>query len=367
MSRLTQHLHTEAEQMVMLTLPLKEELFAFKAIPSILRSLALGRQPNIPKSTLHRTMRALKQADIVAKDLSLQVPVVGDGVVLNTRDQYVAKILSSQVMGPLLSILASGRRFGVRELASILKCEPSTVKRVLDKLRATGLVEDGHLSTNVIHCPVDPIEEVPRLIHRKALKYFLSFLVGERYVDAVIAYGDVVVGKPTKDIEVLVVRKLTERLSSLVEVDKVDGELALKMVKAAHQVSIAYSPIHLNLSIVDGFDWQSYQFISKPFLSTRLYRASQGVVVYGDATVSLAKLLEQWGMMVPASPDEFARMIEKGYAIKTEKGLEATMKWVDDCIAKATTKANEDEITVNVGNGEVKMTIPRIVLVKSKD
>jgi len=355
--------------MVMVVLPLREELFASRAVPAILRALSEGTKPKIPKATFHRVVRSLQKADIVGKNLSLQVRVHEDRMVVNLRDSQFAQILSSKFMAAILEKLVSahshGHSYGIRELASMLECSPGTVKPILDKLQAAGLLESGRISADAIHHPDDPLEEVPRIVHRKALKYFLSFLGDERHLDALVMYGDAAIGKPVRDIEVLAVRKLIEPMPSLASIDNVDGALAIRLSQAAHQVSVAYPPIHLNIAIVGTFHWQSYRLVSKPFLSSRLYRASQGIVVYGDASANLAKLFEDWRMMAPMSPDDLERAVARGYATKTKDGYEATMKWVNEYIAPATTKAGEDEITVTVNSDEV--TISRIVLVKGKE
>lgn len=353
--------------MVMVAIPLRKELFASKAIPVIICALARGERPKIPRSTFHDAVKVLRQADILGNDLSIQVPLLDDRVVLNTRDYQLARIFCSPLMGAVLDKLSSGRSFGVRELASTLKANLSSVQRVLVRLRSVGLVQNGGLSSSVVYHPAEPADEVPRLKHRKAVKYFLSFLNQEDKIEAVIVYGDAAVGKPSPTVEILTIRRLTKPIVALEELETVNAELAGNMAEAANQVATAYPPLRLDLSIVGAFDWQSYELISKPMLSPRLYRASQGIVVYGDATVNLTKLMGHWRMMVPLSPDDLARGIERGHIAQTEKGLEATMKWVDEYLAPATTKASEDEIIVTLPDGATKMTVRRIVLVKGRE
>jgi hypothetical protein len=352
--------------MVMVAIPFKKELFASKAVPMTLRDLVAGNRPKIPKRTFYDAIQVLKRADILGNDYSPLVPIVENGVVLNTRDLYLTKIFSSRLMGPLLDRLASGQSFGTRELASILESEPSTVKRVVDKLRQAGVVDsDGHVLGDLIYRPTDLADEVPRLHHRKAVKHFLSLFDQKEKVQAFIIYGDAAVGKATSSVEILAIRRLSKLVTVLEELNTIDCELAGSMAGAAQQVSIAYPPTRFMFAVVGSFDWQSYHMISKPMLSPRLYRASQGITVFGDASANLARLFEDWRMMAPMSPDELARALKRGYVANTETGYEATMKWVNEYVAPATTKATEDEITVIVDSHEV--TIPRIVLVKGKE
>jgi len=347
----------------MIVVPLKEELFKSRAIPRIMHALAAGQKPDLPKATVSRAIRLLKQADLVGSDLSVQAPLIGDRIALNPRDLYVHKIFKSRFMGPVLDALSKGEEYGIRELATILRFNPMAVKRVMDDLRAAKLLEGGRLKQEAFYQPTDALDCVPRIVHRKALRYFISFIEREPCIDAVIAYGNAAIGK-LGDLELLIIRRLTEQLSSLEEMDVVDGNIVLKAARAAHQVTAAYASMRIQLAIVGAFDWHSYQYIAKPLLSTRLYRASQGITVYGDASPSLVKLFEDFRLMSPLSPDELTRAMERGYVVRTQSGFEATMKWVNEYVAPATTKASEDQITVDVDSN--KVTIPRIVLVKEK-
>jgi len=344
--------------LVLVFFPLKEEFFASKAIPDVIHSITTGEQTALPRRTRYRVLRKLMDVEIIDTKHSIRVPIIDGKIVLNTRDSCLSQIMSNKLFFDVINGLNLKGKCGIRELASILSASPSSVKRVMDKLEVMGMLENGQLMPNVIFHPPDRTDEVPRLIHRKAVKYLISFTSNEPRIRSIIVLGDVARGRPSNRIELLIV--IDSQPPHLR--DAKDAEVASNIAYATCEVSKAYPPISFDIALVNGFHWQSYLAIAKPFLSTRLYRAKEeGIVVYGEATQNFAELLTQWQMLSPMSDDDFSRMVERGYATQTEKGYAATMKWVEEYIAKAITEAVEDEIGVPVNT--TKIVIPRIVLV----
>jgi hypothetical protein len=346
---------------MMLIFPYEEELFSSKSIPAIIREITAGGRPKLHDQLIHHAVQILRETGMVSPDLHLQVPSFDRGIVLNLRDSKIDRLLNSKHMRPILNALASDKPVKLRELAATLECNPGTVKRVLDKLQKFGLISDGQLVKEAIYTPQDPVDEIPRLEHRNAISYFLSFIRKENNLDVVMVYGDSATGRVTHNIEVLLITKLVVPVPRSHEPDI---DLMTVAARAALDTASVHQPFKLELALVESFEWQSYLLISKPFISPRLYRASQGIAVHGESQPSLTKLFDQWTKISPMSETELSKAIERGVFIKTPAGFEATKSFVD-VLSKASTKASEDVITVNVGAKTV--SIPRLRLVKAKD
>jgi len=346
---------------MMLIFPYEKELFSSKAIPTIIREIAAGGRPRLHDQLIHHAVQIVREAGVVSPDLHLQVPSLDRGIVLNLRDSKIDRLLNSKHMRPVLNALASDKPVKLRELAATLECNPGTVKHVLDKLQKFGLIAGGQLVKEAIYSPQDPVDEIPRLEHRNAVSYFLSFIRKEGNLDAVIVYGDSATGRLTRNIEALLVSKLIVPVPSGQEPDI---DLVTVAARAALDTASVHQPFKLELALIECFEWQSYLQISKPFISPRLYRAIQGITVYGESQPSPTKLFDQWTKISPMRENELSKAIERGVFIRTPSGFEATKDFVD-VLSKVSTRASEDMITINVDKAR-SVPIPRIRLVKDK-
>ncbi|MEM0235876.1 hypothetical protein [Thermofilum sp.] len=245
--------------------------------------------------------------------------VLDDAILLNPRDESAAALLKRRCMGAVLFWLMMGK--GPSWIARELSIPLVTVKKALRDLREAGIVVGTKIKDEVLYEPADPVELIPRKVHREIARELIRDLEGAHRIAALVLFGDASFGRLTPSLDVLC---LTNAVSAeeAAEVARMCASAARDALSThAVQVNFYIAPVESWVALKHGF----------AIGSDAMNRALSGIIFYGreptlsDYTTRMFELTSSKGRMLELT---MKGLIKKGAGgvMLTEKAIKIFRK-----------------------------------------
>ncbi|MEM4143912.1 MAG: hypothetical protein QW445_07245 [Candidatus Bathyarchaeia archaeon] len=298
---------------MLLTVPLKKQLFRCSGFPEIIQYLAThgkatpssaAKATGVSVKTAWSTLKLLKKTghldDGEAKWINK------DFIIVNLRDVAVDGLFRFSGTRRFL-LLKVKSDISLSEAASYLSINYSTIKKLAATLKSAGiLTEENKVRNELIMQPENPLSLIPRREHRQAIKFFLDDLRPET---PLCMYGDASWGVESLEIDLLALQKAKVNLTLLSE----------QLINSASATTLRYG-FTFNIAVASIAAW--FENLRAKSNQT-LMDAADGIFIYGSAPKD-----EDYFACVEGNVDEnrINELVTKGYAKRTENGVAYTEK-----------------------------------------
>lgn len=209
-------------------------LLKHKNVAGMLRYIADGGRVTVKSVAEHagvtrdvarEALGCLLRAELISKSgryFLTTDKLTRDHVLINVRDIEVDALFRWRVTRKILYALSLKKDFRIRELAAASGYSYITVRKALSALRKAGVVVADSLNRELVYLPEDPIENIPRQYHRKAVRHFLVALKTyyPELSEPVVVFGEASQGWPSQEINVAILTRVAappERLAYLTD------------------------------------------------------------------------------------------------------------------------------------------------------
>jgi len=321
---------------MLMIVPFEEtsRIFKHKAIAEFLKLLSthksvtpgiLKQETGVSYETLRRMVKGLEEAEYVLRKgrrVIATEKIKREGLVINLRDTRIDGLMRWRVTRRLMHLLHTKPDMMLSEMAFILNVSPETVKAVMKNLRLAGLVCGKQLNPDLIVKPKNPLELVPRSVHRQIISHFISAVKQYRpeFDEALVLFGDASWGKSTIVLNIAV---LTTKIKPPELLD-----LSKDLVFASENVTSNFGAT-IDLTLMLRKIWL---LLKLGHLENPSFTANQildGVCVYGRLPQD-EELYELDRMTYPLPKTRVEELLRKGYIkrdgckfVYTSKAIEA--------------------------------------------
>ncbi|MEM1767559.1 MAG: hypothetical protein QXD86_06435 [Candidatus Bathyarchaeia archaeon] len=244
-----------------------------------------------------------------------------NNVILNLRDNMLSNVFKRRLMRPVILELIRNPQASVSQIVNALSVSHMSVRRVLADLQSAG-ISAGQLISHVYE-PDDPLEHVPRSIHRDIMKHLLRFLEARgalHLCSAIVVYGAASTGSITDEVDTAVVSSLTMEAEKHVR-------LMETMLEAKENIEQVFST-GLNVVAVIEDALLSAKLGITSTLNYTLVDILNGICVWGRLPEP-EDYFDLFMKAFPMSQRDIEEKIQKGYLAQISGRLVFTKKAID--------------------------------------
>lgn len=280
----------------------------------------------LSKKGVWSTAKTLLNAELISVSSRGKFRINGsrfrdNNVILNMRDTMLSNVFKRRLMRPVLLELMRNPQASVSQIMDALSVSHMSVRRVLADLQSAG-ISAGQLISHVYE-PDDPLEHVPRSIHRDVLKHLLGFLEMRgalRLCSAIVVYGAASTGSVTSKLDIATVSSLTMEAEKHVH-------LMETMLKAEENVEQVFNT-GLNVVAVVEDALLAVKLGMTSTLNYTLIDILNGICIWGRLPEP-EDFFDLFMKAYPMSEKDIEEKMQKGYLTQVDGRLVFTEKAID--------------------------------------
>lgn len=264
-----------------------KEIMRYEATAKILKLLSSNaelsassvmRKANVSWKAAWTTLHALTKADLLEKrgnNFASTYKVKEHAVQLNLRDSLTDVLFKWRCMRRLLYELYRHPDQSLSEVSHKIGVHRKTVECALKALRRSGVVEGKSIKSELISMPSDPLDLVPRKVHKQVLGHFLAALKTyyAAFDEALVLYGDASWGRPTFKFDVLAVLDTIESPKIVY--------IAEKLALAARNTTSNFG-VSFDLTLTNSYIWPQLSLGLVEGLDQRVSSMAEGLCICGE-------------------------------------------------------------------------------------
>lgn len=238
-------------------------------------STLLARETHAPVRSARLLIKKLVRCELLSEANGAHVftgKTVDGCLVLNLRDEMLDALFRRKATRATLLCLARGER-STKGIAEKLSISRRTVIRAIQDLRAAGVVRDKEVVSELLCKPDDPLEEVPRSVHRRAVAHFKRCFETYSIRGApLILFGEAARGN----------YYATLKLAALLRFNRPDeiAPVVEALLRSAEETTEEYNvPVSLYLVPEDAWYAQRFKLVKTPLPT--LLEVLDGIFIYG--------------------------------------------------------------------------------------
>lgn len=285
-------------------------------------STLLARETLIPIRSARLLIKRMVECELVSKEDEAYVftgKFVDGCLVMNLRDKMLDTLFRHKATRATLLYLARGDSIG--GIAEKLNVSKRTIIRVVEDLRAANIVCGREVSSEFIYKPQNPLEEIPRSVHRKAVAHFKRCF--ETYCPLsvpVVLFGEAARGSWHATLKLATLLRL--------HIPEEMAPVAGALLRSAEETTKEYG-IPISLFLVPEDAWYAQKFKLVKTSPPSLLELLDGIFICGEPPKD-EDYFELIRLYYQPPQEVIDKMLEKGH-IKpygggfsfTEKGIRA--------------------------------------------
>lgn len=319
---------------MLIKMPLASAKFLFENAHAIwtassmekFNSKLLASEANISVRSARLLIKNLAKCEFVKKagrEYTFSGNIVDDCLVMNFRDEMLDALSKRRATRAVLLCLARGER-STKRIAEKLNVSRRTVIRVLEDLRVAGIVRGREVASELLYKSQDPLEEIPRSAHRRAVAHFVRCFETYSSLSApLVLFGEAARGNWQATLKLAALSKfnMPDEVVSAIEA----------LFRSAKETTKEYNvPTSLFLVAEDAWYAQKFKLVKTPHLL--LLELLDGIFIHGKPPKD-EDYFELIRRYYQPSREKIEKMLQKGHIRPygsgysfTEKGIKAWRK-----------------------------------------